>query len=114
MDGIADPHQLLLYHPAGADVQVPDLGVAHLSVRQPDIAARGVQEGMRAALPELREGRGPGEADGIVGLIFTPAEAVEDNQHHRAFGHALKAPWNVSVGIKRSARGQAGWQTYPD
>ena len=43
-DRVADAQQFLLHHAAGADVHVPDLGIAHLPVRQADIAAGGVQE----------------------------------------------------------------------
>lgn len=50
-DGVADPHQLLVHHAPGADIHVPDFGVAHLPIRQPDIAAGGAQEGVRAGLP---------------------------------------------------------------
>ena len=52
-DRVADAHQLLLHHAAGADVHVADLGVAHLAVGQADVAAGGVQEGVRAGLPQL-------------------------------------------------------------
>ena len=56
-DRVADPHQFLLDDAAGADVQMADLGVAHLPVRQADIAAGGVQERVRASLPQRREVR---------------------------------------------------------
>ena len=40
LGGLADARQFLHHHAAGADVQVADLGVAHLAVRQADVAAR--------------------------------------------------------------------------
>ena len=83
LDGVADARQFLHHHAAGADVQVADLGVAHLAVRQADIAARGVQECVRAALPQPVEVRLARLADGVVGGFLAPAEAVEDHQHHR-------------------------------
>ncbi len=82
-DGVADAHQLLVYHPAGADVHVADLRVAHLPVGQADIAAGGVQEGVWTGLPQPGESGGLGEADGVVLGCVAPAEAVEDYQHHR-------------------------------
>ncbi len=83
LGGVADARQFLHHHAAGADVQVADLGVAHLAVRQPDIAAGGVQEGVRAALPQPVEVRLARLTDGVVGGFLAPAEAVEDHQHHR-------------------------------
>ena len=83
---LADPRQLLHHHPAGADVQVADLGITHLAVRQPDIAAGRVKERVRAGLPEPVEVRLARLADGIVGGLLAPAEAVEDHQHHRSNG----------------------------
>ena len=57
-----DPRQVLHHHPPGADVEVPDLGVAHLPFRQADIVAGGAQEGARPGRPQRVEGRacGPG------------------------------------------------------
>ena len=39
-DRVVDPRQVLLDDRAGAEVEVADLGVAHLPVRQADVAAR--------------------------------------------------------------------------
>ena len=39
-DGVADARQVLHHHAAGADVEMPDLGIAHLARRQADIAGR--------------------------------------------------------------------------
>ena len=58
--------------------------MAHLAGGQADILARGVQEGMGAAGPQGVEGRGSCLADGVVGLILTPAPSIEDDEHHRA------------------------------
>ena len=83
LGGLADARQFLHHHAAGADVQVADLGIAHLAVRQADIAAGGAQEGVRAGLPEPVEVRLARLADGVVGGFLAPAQAVEDHQHHR-------------------------------
>ena len=103
LDGVADARQFLHHHAAGADVEVADLGVAHLAVGQADIAAGGVQEGVRAALPQPVEVRLARLADGIVGGVLAPAEAVEDHQHHRPnrLRHGATPP---ASGALRSAR----------
>ena len=72
-----------MHHAAGADVHVANLGVAHLPVGQADVAAGGVQKSVRTGLPQLGEGGGLGEADGVVLGCLTPAEAIEDHQHYR-------------------------------
>ena len=83
LGGVADARQFLHHHAPGADVQMTDLGIAHLAVRQPDVAAGGVQEGVRAALPQPVEVRLARLTDRVVGGFLAPAEAVEDHQHHR-------------------------------
>ena len=52
MNGVTDPHEFLAHHAAGADVHVADFGVAHLPVGQADVAAGGMQEGVRTGLPQ--------------------------------------------------------------
>ena len=83
-DRLADARQVLHHDPAGADVQVADLGVAHLPLRQPDIEAGGAQEGVRAGCQSRSKIRRVGLADGVVGRLLAPAPAVEDDQHHGA------------------------------
>ena len=39
-DGLADARQVLHDDAAGADVEMADLGVAHLPIRQADVARR--------------------------------------------------------------------------
>ena len=83
-DGVADARQVLHHHAASADVEVADLGVAHLARRQPDLAAVGAQERVRTAGPQPVECRRPGLADGVVGRVLAPAPAVEHDQHDGA------------------------------
>ena len=54
---LVDARQVLHHDPAGAEIHVPDFGIAHLAVRQADIQLRGVQEGVRAGRPETIENR---------------------------------------------------------
>ena len=56
-DRVVDPGQVLLDDRAGAEVEVADLGVAHLPVGQADVAALGGELGVRVARP--RGGRRP-------------------------------------------------------
>ena len=55
--GLVDERQVLLDDRARAEVEVADLGVAHLPVGQPDGAAAGGQRRVRVALPERVEDR---------------------------------------------------------
>ena len=47
----SDARQFLPHHPAGADVEVADFGVAHLPVWQSHVVAVRAQESVRAGLP---------------------------------------------------------------
>ena len=82
-DRVVDPREVLLHHRAGAQVQVPDLGVPHLAVRQPDVAAAGreLRVGIRA--PELVEDRRVGLRDRVAGTGGSEPPAVEDDQRQR-------------------------------
>ena len=89
-DRLADARQVLHHDAAGADVEMSDLGIAHLPLRQADIRARRAQEGVRAGVPQAVEGGGARLADGVVGRVLPPAPAVQNHQHHRTtFLHCL-------------------------
>ena len=79
----ADARQVLHHHTPGTDIKMPDFGIAHLAFRQADVLAGGVQETMRAGLPQPVEIRRVGLADGIVARIVAPAPAIQNDQHHR-------------------------------
>jgi hypothetical protein len=82
-DRVVDARQVLHHHASGADIEMPDLGIAHLAVGQADLLAGGAQEAVRAGLPKPVEGRRFGLAHGVVGRVVAPAPAVENDQHHR-------------------------------
>ena len=65
-DRVVDPRQVLLDDRPGAEVEVADLGVAHLPVRQADVAALGRELRVRIAVPELVEDRGVGLRDRVA------------------------------------------------
>jgi hypothetical protein len=98
-DRIRDALQGLLDDPAGPDVEVSDLGIAHLAGRQADIRAGGSQQGVRTGLPQAVEGRGAGLTDRIVGRLLAPAPAVQHGQHHRPA--LLRAAFLVARAIAR-------------
>ena len=80
---MADARQLLHHDAAGADVQVADLGIAHLAVGQPDIeAGRGAARVRRRHEPVER--RRVGLADSVVRRLLAPAPAIEDDEHDGA------------------------------
>ena len=95
-DRVVDPGQVLLDDRPGAEVQVADLGVAHLAVGQADVAALGGEPGVREALPEPVEDRRLGERDRVAGPGLGEAPAVEDDERDRGDGQRSQ---------RRSARG---------
>ena len=81
-DRVADARQVLHHDAAGADVEMADLGIAHLPVRQADVLAGGVQQRVRAERPEPVEIGRARLLDGVVGDVLAPTPAVQDRQHH--------------------------------
>src|SRR5581483_6766890 len=82
-DRVVDARQVLLDDRAGAQVEMPHLGVPHLAVGQADVAAAGREGAMGEAAPELVEHRRVGLADGVSGPRGREPEAVEDDQCQR-------------------------------
>src|SRR5262245_31947919 len=81
-DRAVDPLQVLVEDVAGADRQVPDLGVAHLARRQPYRLAGGLQRRVRVLAPEPVEHRRVGEVDRVAGAGRRAAPAVEDDEDY--------------------------------
>ena len=103
---VVDPGQVLLDDRAGAEVEVADLGVAHLPVGQADVAARGRQLRVRVALPERVEGRRLGERDRVARPGLGEAPAVEDDEREGATGSALGPSGRLMLALRRrSTRG---------
>ncbi len=88
-DGRIDPGQLLQHRPAGAEVQMPDLGVAHLAGRQPYGPVRSLERRVRPAGEEASPAGHVGSCN-RVGVAF-PAdpEAVQDDEDDRMRARAL-------------------------
>jgi hypothetical protein len=90
-DGLIDAGEVLHDHAAGAQVQMPHLGVAHLALGKADIEPGGAEEGMRRARPQPVEIRRLGLQDRIVLRVLAPAPAIENYQHRRAPGGHCEA-----------------------
>ncbi len=80
---VADAAQILLDHGARAEVEVPNLRVAHLALREPDRFAAGGQLGVRMLLPQLVEDRRLGQVDRIARPRLGDSPAVQDDQADR-------------------------------
>ncbi|MNG93682.1 hypothetical protein D3C79_526570 [compost metagenome] len=77
--------QILINDASGAQVDVADLRVAHLAIRQAHVQAGSGDQGMRLLLPQAIHHRRFGVQNGIVLLLLPMAVAVQDHQHHRLF-----------------------------
>ena len=86
LDRVRDARQVLHDDPTRADVQVANLGIAHLAARQSHVLAGCIEEGMGACIPEPGEGGRIGLTNGVVGALLAPAPAIEDHEHHWTFG----------------------------
>jgi hypothetical protein len=87
-----DARQVLHHHAAGAQVHVADLGIAHLSLGQADVAAAGLDQGVRVVAQKAVPGGRVRLRDGIVGGLLAVAPAVQDAQNDgagtvRCLGH---------------------------
>jgi hypothetical protein len=79
-DGLVDPGEVLLDDRPGAEVEVADLAVAHLALRQPDRRPARGQLRVREALEQPVEDRRAGEVDGVAGPGRGDPPAVEDDE----------------------------------
>ena len=86
LDGDADARQVLQHHATRAEVEVADLGIAHLAVGKSDRPARGTEQRVGRSVPEFSPFRGVGERDGVGFALFTPPPAVENGEDDRLAG----------------------------
>ena len=106
-DALGDTHDVLRHDAARTEVQVTDLAVAHLPVREPDVVARGADQRPRILCVEAIERRRAGQADGVPGLLRTLAVAVEDHEDHarRAATHGGECTICVTFNDDTARRG---------
>jgi hypothetical protein len=73
---------------------VADLGIAHLPVRQADVAALGVDQGAGAIADQGPPVRQVGLGDGVVGRVVPVPPAIQDQQQQGlgAGGHRRGIP----------------------
>ena len=79
-DRLVDAHDVLIDDAPGAEVEVPDLAVAHLPVRQADVVPGGADENVRVPLVEPGERRHARQSYGVAVGFGTLAESVEDDE----------------------------------
>ena len=110
--------QVLLDDRARAQVEVADLGVAHLALGQPDGRAPGRQRRVRPALPELVEDRRVGQLDGVAraGLGASPqpsstTHAARRRQPARPGAHPPHGA--AAATIRGERRPDPGWRRPP-
>ena len=77
LDGAADAGEFLVDHPAGSEVEVTHLGIAHLLRRQADIGTGTADQQMGAVMPQAIPYRGFGVENGVGFAAFTVTPAVE-------------------------------------
>src|SRR5581483_5017559 len=91
LDRLVHAHEILEEDAPRPDGEVPDLGVPHLSRRQPDRLARRLQRRVRELAPEPVERRRARERDRVPRAGWGAAPADEDDEGIRA------AAWHMAV-----------------
>ncbi|KAF5035383.1 hypothetical protein DSECCO2_586260 [anaerobic digester metagenome] len=101
LDGQIDAHDVLIDDASGPEVEVPDLGVAHLSVGQAHVAPHALQFPAGVFGQEPVHVRGPGQAHGVARSGRGLAPAVEDQEHAGLLHHF--SPARTASGSSKSA-----------
>ncbi len=83
LDGPIDLRQVHPHDPPGADIHMPDFGVAHLPLRQPDIRSRTGQHRRRLRGHKRVVVRRVGQGRRIALTLFAIAPAIKDAQYNR-------------------------------
>ena len=89
LNGVGDLGQILEHHPAGADVGVAHLGVAHLALGETYVQAGGRQLAAGALGKDLIQEGLPGVGNGVARRLVPEAEAVHNDQCGRSFTHNI-------------------------
>ena len=71
--------KVLIHHASGTDIEMPDLGVTHLSVRQTYVLAARLQLGIRIGFQQFVPVWRRGTMDGICGIFVTDTPAVQNH-----------------------------------
>jgi hypothetical protein len=95
-DGLVDARQLLHHHAAGAEIDMADLGVAHLAGGQADMELRGLQQRARRLRLQRVEHRLARGADRVVGGLARPvAPAIEHDEDDGARRAGRGGVWHA-------------------
>ncbi len=97
IDRLGDAHDVHVDDPARAQGHVADLGVAHLTVGEPDGGSGGLELRARAARAQLREERRVRERRRVTRAAVTEAESVEHDEHDRTTFTHEAAPAECST-----------------
>ena len=98
-DRLADAREVLVDDAAGADVEMPDLGVAHLARRQPHRRAGCLEGAVRVRGQQPVEDGSGGQAHGVAGTGGRAAPAVQDHEHDRPL-HAARRREGRVAGVR--------------
>ena len=94
---LVDEREVLLDDGACPEIEMADLGVAHLPVGQPDGAAARGQRRVRIALPERVEDRRVRQRDGVAGTVRRESPAIEDDEADRGRGRHETAAYEAAA-----------------
>ncbi len=103
-DGVVDALEVLAHDRSRAEIEVTDLGVAHLPRRQADVLAAGAQLGVRVLGPQPVHDRRVGLRHGVALALGRQAPAVEDDEAHRRDAHTAAA---ATIAMKSSGSSDA-------
>ena len=73
-------HQILVNHPSGSNIQMPDFGIPHLTVGQPDILPARVQQSTGIITCQFRDVRSRSTPDRIRMIVFSNTPTVQYHQ----------------------------------
>ena len=93
-DRVRDARQILKHHAAGANIRMADLAIAHLTVRQADVQPGGGELRVGAALQQAVHHRGLRRPDGVPGIRFPNAVAIQNHKRNLIHAHrTAPAQW---------------------
>ena len=78
--GLVDLYEVLIDNASGTDVEVSNLGVAHLTVRKTNVLARGLERGVSRDCVQIIKKWCWGVVDDITLTVLTDSPSVENHQ----------------------------------
>lgn len=80
LDGVVDLYEILIDDAAGADIEVSNFAVSHLSVGQTDVLAAGLKLAVGVGGEEVVPVGCGGDGDDVVLLMVAEAPSVENHE----------------------------------